>query len=279
MIEEYVKKMNRLIANSYSISICIILIFFFLLSVCESSAIDQIPSNKKVIQNSGPSANDSFAKEILEAHNKYRKEVNVPPLIWSITLSEHAQEWANRGVIGHDPDLVGEGENIWWGSSCNLMGWSEMVDSWGAEKKDFKNSPFDFNRKIGHYTQIIWANTTEVGCGQACKDGSQFFVCRYSPAGNLIGGYAVPIGTKIEDVDHKEVSADAKNKSSKANDSDLLLPTKNLRLQHQMPSLRKYQCLARSQQVPRNLRLQHQMPSLRKYQCLARSQQVPRNLR
>ena len=58
----------------------------------------------------------------------------------------------------------------------------------------------------GHYSQIVWAATTSVGCAtQYCPNGLQgapgvppyFTVCNYSPAGNFVGQFSqvkAPLG-------------------------------------------------------------------------------------
>ena len=69
-----------------------------------------------------------------------------------------------------------------------------MTSAWGNEKQYFVQGIFpDVSttgswEDVGHYTQIIWNNTVSVGCGGATgSDGYFRFVCRYSPAGNVIG--------------------------------------------------------------------------------------------
>ncbi|KAF6026089.1 CRISP3 [Bugula neritina] len=38
---------------------------------------------------------------------------------------------------------------------------------------------------VGHYTQMVWAETTRIGCGvQTCNGSTPFYVCNYGPSGN-----------------------------------------------------------------------------------------------
>jgi hypothetical protein len=71
---------------------------------------------------------------------------------------------------------------------------TEMVDSWGQERQNFRNGTFpDVSRTgnwfdVGHYSQMVWRTTTSVGCaGVTGSDGYYRFVCRYNPPGNVIG--------------------------------------------------------------------------------------------
>jgi len=86
----------------------------------------------------------------------------------------------------------GEGENLWAGTA-ERFSYTQMVNNWGKEKKYFKYGIFPNVSTsgnwtdVGHYTQIIWYNTTEVGCAKAPSGRYDIFVCRYSPPGNYIG--------------------------------------------------------------------------------------------
>lgn len=141
--------------------------------------------------------NEISAKEILDAHNKYRLELNIPPLKWSDKLAVNAKLWSDRlaregGKKIYHSSGTGEGENIWWGTSGRFT-YTQMVDGWGGEKKYYKHGNFPNVSKsgnwadVGHYTQLIWKNTTEVGCGKSTAGGFDIFVCRYSPPGNYMG--------------------------------------------------------------------------------------------
>jgi hypothetical protein len=40
---------------------------------------------------------------------------------------------------------------------------------------------------VGHYTQMVWRETREVGIGMAQSKHGLYVVARYSPAGNIVG--------------------------------------------------------------------------------------------
>ncbi|NEP12944.1 MAG: hypothetical protein F6K14_22615 [Symploca sp. SIO2C1] len=131
-------------------------------------------------------------QEILNVHNKLREEVGVPPLRWSNQLASYAQDWANelsrRGEsqLVHSPgnNRSGAGENIAAGSSVTLM-----LNLWANEKDDYDYATNNCRGdKCGHYTQMVWSNTTEIGCGIAPhRRYRNVMVCNYSPPGNYRG--------------------------------------------------------------------------------------------
>ena len=61
-----------------------------------------------------------------------------------------------------------------------------MTDSWYNEVNvhDFAR---DFQAKSGHFTQLVWKNSKQIGFGIAeSKKGNVYAVAQYYPAGNVI---------------------------------------------------------------------------------------------
>ena len=51
-----------------------------------------------------------------------------------------------------------------------------------------------FSYGAGHYTQMAWADTDELGCGMVHYKGGQYYetliVCNYAKGGNFEGTFA-----------------------------------------------------------------------------------------
>ena len=131
----------------------------------------------------------TLQRRILEEQNIERALVDVPNLGWSKTLEKFAKEWAL--VLAQDEDIYHRdqslyGENISYFYSNDLV---LGVTLWNDEKSDFVYEKIGKGfAKYGHYSQVIWNTTTEVGCACAQgKSGAYYFVCNYNPPGNVTG--------------------------------------------------------------------------------------------
>lgn len=149
---------------------------------------------------------DEVKAKIVAMHNKARAEVGAPDLIWSDEVQQSAEEWALHLAADEGLRMVHSkyeqrkpyGENLSGGPGVwstdkdaeTALEWA--VTSFCNEKKFYKGSPVradsDFY-KYGHYTQVAWKTTTEVGCAVAKRKdiAGYIVVCRYNPSGNTIG--------------------------------------------------------------------------------------------
>lgn len=62
------------------------------------------------------------------------------------------------------------------------------TDMWIEEKGKYWGQPVDQNYVVyGHYTQVIWPDTTKVGIATARNGDFVIVVAHYDPVGNFLG--------------------------------------------------------------------------------------------
>ncbi len=136
---------------------------------------------------------------LITEHNRWRSKVGVQNLKWSDKLAQSARKYAEElaSDCTHEHSKGDYGENLYMaGPIISSAGWTKMqsitpnnvVDAWGNEIKYYNYASNSCHGVCGHYTQVVWKTTTEVGCGMAvCNNKSLIWVCQYTPAGNMVG--------------------------------------------------------------------------------------------
>ena len=136
---------------------------------------------------------------ILDAHNAYRKIHGSPKLKWSSDLAKDAAAWGKRCRWEHDYSDNNQGENLFASMRYpNNEIYPLAAKSWYDEVAlyDFDNPGKANFKDIGHFTQMVWKSSVELGCARVtCTDNEfgpfnadgewQYVVCRYSPPGNM----------------------------------------------------------------------------------------------
>ncbi len=144
---------------------------------------------------------------ITAAHNQVRAMVQtgtpLPALTWSNELAATAAAWvaqckdteAPTGLVDHNagrstghPYYVGE--NIF--ASSGTASGQAAVNSWAGEAVNYTyaTNTCAAGKVCGHYTQVVWRTTLEVGCALADCPSLQYkstVVCDYGPGGNSGG--------------------------------------------------------------------------------------------
>lgn len=140
---------------------------------------------------STPAPTPASGNAILDAHDTRRAAHCVPPLAWSESLAAEAQRWAdhlaaNGCQLEHSESS--HGENLAAGTTGTLSP-EDVVEMWYAEREAYSYADGGFSMDTGHFTQLVWASTTSLGCGMASCGDLDVWVCNYDPPGNVDGEY------------------------------------------------------------------------------------------
>jgi len=139
---------------------------------------------------------------VVMLHNQQRAAAGVRPITWDPGLAAAADAYATQLARtrrwGHSPTATrpGQGENLWMGTR-GAFSVDAMIGSWAGEGRMFRPGTFPTVSRtgnwgdVGHYTQMVWRGTTRVGCAVRSSARDDYLVCRYAPAGNVMG-VAVP---------------------------------------------------------------------------------------
>ncbi|CAM0878600.1 unnamed protein product [Alopecurus aequalis] len=135
------------------------------------------------------------AQDMVDAHNAARADVGVAPVTWDDTVAAYADAYAQERRVDcqlvHSPDSP-YGENLFWGSGSEWTG-IDAVKAWVSEKQyydhDTNTCSAPDGESCGHYTQVVWSNSTTIGCAGLLCDGATgvFIICSYNPPGNWDG--------------------------------------------------------------------------------------------
>ncbi|XP_076264117.1 uncharacterized protein LOC143198658 isoform X2 [Rhynchophorus ferrugineus] len=149
------------------------------------------PSTKK-----RPNGKMDFENECLKAHNEYRRKHGVPPLTLSREICRISQKWADslirRGVLVHSNNRE-YGENLFMMQSSNpnfTLSGRKAVDSWYEEIKVHQFGGEPSSLASGHFTQVVWKGSRQLGVAVATHQGKAVVVTNYYPPGNVIGSFS-----------------------------------------------------------------------------------------
>jgi glioma pathogenesis-related protein 2 len=148
-----------------------------------------------------------FRNTSLSKHNSYRATHRSPSLTTSSSANTTSQNWAQylatNGLFQHSTatQRKNAGENLYvfytTGSIDAVTLANNAVKSWYDEVSKYNYNNPGFSTDTGHFTQVVWKSSTQLGCsvarGTKTMNGTKFnafyVVCHYLPAGNVQGQF------------------------------------------------------------------------------------------
>lgn len=131
-------------------------------------------------------------------------EPPLPPLTWNEELAEVARAHAKKCMYQHsERETRTAGFGQWVGENlaagtAGAYSDSTIVERWAEEAADYgyRTNSCAPGKVCGHYTQIVWRDTTQIGCAKVTCDTvenqpglgrADLWVCNYLPGGNIAG--------------------------------------------------------------------------------------------
>jgi uncharacterized protein YkwD len=150
----------------------------------------------------------TFRNSALSKHNSYRATHHSPNMTFSDSVNNTAQTWAQylatNKVFQHSSSSQrnNAGENLYVSYTTTSTAASTLADAalkkWYNEVSAYNYANPGYSSQTGHFTQVVWKSSTQLGCGAAqgtkTINGNNYnafyVVCHYAPAGNVQGQFA-----------------------------------------------------------------------------------------
>ncbi|XP_030025578.2 venom allergen 5 [Manduca sexta] len=173
-------------------------------------------AGKQLIKSGGLTAYEKQA--IVDAHNRLRQSValgqvssqppaaNMMEMTWDDELAATAQRWSDQCITAHDRAAqrdvgrfpVGQNLAATWTTrpptapSDSEPDFQKQINAWFDEVRIYGFKPISGGHGTGHYSQLVWGETSHVGCGftfyyDPTRGYTKLYVCNYGPGGNVIG--------------------------------------------------------------------------------------------
>lgn len=137
----------------------------------------------------------SFKEQCLKWHNDYRSIHQAPTVTWNDTIAADAEVWAtylaDNNAFAHATNLgqLDQGENLYLVSVQPTEPCTDATKAFYEEIKDYNFDQPGFSSQTGHFTQVVWKSTRQIGAASKTRADGQFVVVvRYSPPGNVDSG-------------------------------------------------------------------------------------------
>lgn len=132
----------------------------------------------------------AWIDDMLALHNNYRAQHGAPAVTWNQDLANAALVNAQQYHWAHTVNNP-YGENIATGTYTDPDYYGFL---WYDEQKLYDYGNPGYSDATGHFTQLVWASTTQIGCAMVNAQNDRQFpysmTCEYAPPGNIVNdGY------------------------------------------------------------------------------------------
>ena len=168
-------------------------------AIAQSDDTQRSNADTTIVDKSSIGSNLSLqeVQQLIRLHNKVRGDVGIGPVTWSKKLAIYAQEWANQlgstsCKLKHRPSSgkwkQEYGENLFMGI-IGYYGVANAIKAWESERQYYRGQTLTSSNwyDSGHYTQMVWKNSKEIGCAKVECNDNIIVVCNYDPPGNILG--------------------------------------------------------------------------------------------
>ncbi|KAI3357802.1 hypothetical protein L3Q82_016190 [Scortum barcoo] len=134
---------------------------------------------------------------LLDYHNRVRSQVfppaaNMEFMVWDEGLAKSADSWASRCIWDHGPTqaikYMGQNLSV---TSGRYQSITDLVKSWYEERHHFSYPNRCSGYVCSHYTQMVWASTSRMGCAVRKCSSMYVFGSTWQEATLLVCNYSI----------------------------------------------------------------------------------------
>ncbi|KAH7308039.1 CAP domain-containing protein [Stachybotrys elegans] len=135
-----------------------------------------------------------FTSAVLNSTNTYRAEHNASDVTWNETLARFASAHLDDDDGGGGCDFEHSGGPYGENLAIGYPNVTASVEAWGDERGGYDFGAAEFSPETGHFTQLVWKDTTDVGCERRlCGRRGWYLACEYWPRGNVQGQFEAQV--------------------------------------------------------------------------------------
>ncbi|KAF2652757.1 PR-1-like protein [Lophiostoma macrostomum CBS 122681] len=152
------------------------------------------PTKRNQVDGAAPKIDDpNFISRVMDAHWYWRRIHCAQDLTWDPALAQAAFDSVNACTEHPQHDRGGSNLSSMGPAPGHYDEWlraaREMVQGWHEEELKYPYDNPTWDTAWGHFTQVVWRNTSHLGCAMAHCGDVEFparLYCFYESPGNVL---------------------------------------------------------------------------------------------